>query len=52
VFDGGHPDEKRHANVYITNFEIYGQGYQEKTPGLLPDEILTLIDRNYVDRIG
>ena len=52
LFIGGHPDEKRPANVYITNFEIYGRGYQEKTPGLLPDEILTLIERNYVDRIG
>ena len=39
-------------SVFITNYEIYACGHQEKTPGLIPDKILTLIDRDYHDRFG
>ena len=52
LFIGGHPDDKRSARVFITIFETYSCTYQEKTPGLLPDEIVTLVDRDYRYRVG
>ena len=54
LFLGGHPDEKRSADVYISNFEIYSKSYDMKTEPnyILPEEISNLIDKDYVDRVS
>ena len=50
----GHPDEKQSADVFISNFEVYSKAYKSETESnyLLPEEISTLIDGDYQDRIG
>ena len=54
LFLGGHPDEKRSADVYISNFEIYSKSYDMETEPnyILPEEISNLIDKDYVDRVS
>ena len=54
LFLGGHPDEKQSADVFISNFEVYSKAYKSETEPnyILPEEISTLIDGDYQDRIG
>ena len=54
LFLGGHPEEKRSADVFISNFEIYSKTYNMETKPdyLLPKEITNLIDKSYTERIG
>ena len=54
LFLGGHPDAKQSADVFISNFEVYSKAYKSETESnyLLPEEISTLIDGDYQDRIG
>ena len=51
---GGHPEEKRSADVFISNFEICSKTYNMETKPdyLLPKEITNLIDKSYTERIG
>ena len=52
LFLGGHPDEKRLANVFITNFEINSKSYDLETEPnyILLEETTDLIDRNSVEK--
>ena len=54
LFLGGHPDAKQSADVFISNFEVYSKVYKSETEPnyILPEEISTLIDGDYQDRIG
>ena len=52
IFLGGHPSLESYSDVYVSKFEIYTKIFENPSPTnyQLPDEILSVIDTEFMDR--